>query len=305
MECLHPVRLGKFVGRKADGSAIVLGVTKEVPPDVLFDYDLCARSVYLYAPCGKCPLCLKRKKRDMSLRLSHEARVSDSGCFITLTYDDSHLPAGSELCKRDLQLFFKRLRHHTPSIRYFAVGEYGTLKGRPHYHIIIFGWFPPDAYDFEWRGSYMIYRSPLVESMWPFGFSTIGDVNTGVARYCAQYVQKKLYTRSDRKNKEFYLQSKKNGGIGSPYCSRFWRDFYSLGSCVDVNSYGVFKVPIPQYYLHWLRRNHPVEWLDLVKRRQEFASSLVSLTKEDLISKASAEIHRQKNKTKERRLDNE
>lgn len=67
-------------------------------------------------------------------------------CFhAILTYDNVHLPTLDDgtptLCKRDLQLFFKRLRHKYPanSLKYFVAGEYGSRRGRPHYHALIFG----------------------------------------------------------------------------------------------------------------------------------------------------------------------
>ena len=60
--------------------------------------------------------------------------------YITLTYNDDHLPANGSLQPRDLQLFWKRLRKaRTPGIRYYACGEYGDQTARPHYHAIIFG----------------------------------------------------------------------------------------------------------------------------------------------------------------------
>ncbi len=45
-------------------------------------------------PCGKCMACQIRKRKEMSLRLSCEASMYDSDkcCFITLTYDDEHVP---------------------------------------------------------------------------------------------------------------------------------------------------------------------------------------------------------------------
>lgn len=48
------------------------------------------------------------------------------------------------LRKTDLQLFFKRLRYYvakkcpTEKVRYFAVGEYGPVHFRPHYHILLY-----------------------------------------------------------------------------------------------------------------------------------------------------------------------
>lgn len=95
-------------------------------------------------PCGRCYECLSRKRSDWSLRIQEQAKVMS--CFhAILTYDNSHLPTLSDgtptLSKRDLQLFFKRLRHHYPdnSLKYFVAGEYGSRRGRPHYHALIFG----------------------------------------------------------------------------------------------------------------------------------------------------------------------
>lgn len=44
------------------------------------------------------------------------------------------------LRKQDLQLFLKRLRKYLPDyeIRYFACGEYGPDKFRPHYHLLLY-----------------------------------------------------------------------------------------------------------------------------------------------------------------------
>lgn len=70
----------------------------------------------------------------------HELDYHDDACFITLTYSDEHLPTNNSLVKRDLQLFFKRLRKSYPNkIKYFACGEYGEQTERPHYHAILFG----------------------------------------------------------------------------------------------------------------------------------------------------------------------
>ena len=43
-------------------------------------------------PCGKCLPCQKKRRSDWSFRLEQEYLSSDSALFITLTYDDLHLP---------------------------------------------------------------------------------------------------------------------------------------------------------------------------------------------------------------------
>lgn len=91
-------------------------------------------------PCGKCVACLVNKRGDWIFRLQMEMKFSKrKALFVTLTYDQKHCP--EKLDKRHLQLFLKRLRKHYPAgqIRYYAVGEYGSKMGRPHYHLILFG----------------------------------------------------------------------------------------------------------------------------------------------------------------------
>ena len=95
----------------------------------------------LLVPCGKCLPCRLQKKREWSLRLHHELESWPSANFLTLTYQDVYLPNGDSLCKSDLQKFFKRLRRDIAprKIKYFASGEYGTKRDRPHYHAIVYG----------------------------------------------------------------------------------------------------------------------------------------------------------------------
>lgn len=44
------------------------------------------------------------------------------------------------ICKRDLDLFLKRLRSYYPDekLRYYAVSEYGPTSFRPHWHLLLF-----------------------------------------------------------------------------------------------------------------------------------------------------------------------
>lgn len=95
---------------------------------------------FVAVPCNKCLPCLMNKRADWSFRLEQENKVSKASAFVTLTYDEKHIRTDRSLCKRDLQLYLKRLRKKDEQIRirYYAVGEYGTLGDRPHYHIILF-----------------------------------------------------------------------------------------------------------------------------------------------------------------------
>lgn len=127
----------------------------------------------LIVPCGKCFPCLSNKRHDWSFRLEQEHRYSRSSLFVTLTYDRKHLPENWSLKKRDLQLFFKRLRKHelNSRIRYYAVGEYGSKTGRPHYHAIIFN-----------------ANEETVRKAWSLGMVHVGKVNQASIKYTLKYI---------------------------------------------------------------------------------------------------------------------
>ena len=116
-------------------------------------------------PCGQCIGCRLERSRQWAIRCVHEASLYDDNCFITLTYTDENLPCrgnrdcdkcdhfkekrcdGLErgLCKRDFQLFLKRLRKmFGKGVRYHHCGEYGEQLGRPHHHACLFNFNFPD-----------------------------------------------------------------------------------------------------------------------------------------------------------------
>lgn len=119
-----------------------------------------------------------------------------SNCFITLTYSPENFPSHGSLNYRDFQLFLKRLRKVAGKVRFYMAGEYGEDFSRPHFHALIFGYDFPDRKPFRALSSGgMLYRSSLLESLWPFGFSSIGDCTFESAAYVARYVMKKITGR--------------------------------------------------------------------------------------------------------------
>ncbi len=95
----------------------------------------------LSLPCGQCIGCRLERSRQWAMRCMHEAQLHENNCFITLTYDNTHLPSDGSLHYKDFQLFIKRLRKKfgNTRIRYYMAGEYGENFGRPHFHACIFG----------------------------------------------------------------------------------------------------------------------------------------------------------------------
>lgn len=179
-------------------------------------------------PCGKCFFCLQRKRADWSFRLLQELKTATSACFLTLTYDDSSVPA-TGLCKRDLQLFFKRLRKfNSGKIRYYAVGEYGTLTERPHYHSIVFN------YD----------RTIDFSKIWCKGHTFAGSVSAASIHYVTKYVINRF---GDFKGRDppFALMSRKPG-IGFLYVDKMSAWHRDDDRMYVVN--GGFKQALPRYY---------------------------------------------------------
>ena len=152
--------------------------------------------------CGQCRGCRLEQRRQWAMRIVHEASLHEDNCFLTLTYDDAHLPADRSLSKRDLQLFVKRLRKQEAKVdrrfRYFGVGEYGGRTGRPHYHLCMFGFDPGDKRYLASVGDHKVYLSPEVERAWPLGLHQVGSLTEKSARYVAGYVQKKVHRAPGR-----------------------------------------------------------------------------------------------------------
>ena len=217
-------------------------------------------------PCGQCASCRLEKSRIWGARIAHEAAFLEEeynlySSFITLTYDEQHLPAYGSLVPKHLQDFFKRFRRRIEprKIRYYASGEYGsqcpkheikecpqcgTIQ-RPHYHAIILGYdFPDRVYVGEREGLCVYYSEELAE-LWDYGFHEIGSCSFQSAAYCARYVMKKQtgpyasehYTRMCpytgnwyEVDPEFAVMSRRPG-IGKDWFEKYKSDIYTDDSC--------------------------------------------------------------------------
>lgn len=157
-------------------------------------------------PCGQCVGCRLERSRQWALRCMHESKLHDRNCFITLTYDEAHLPPDRGLHYRDFQLFMKRLRKRFgDNIRFYMCGEYGEKVGRPHFHACLFG------HDFDdkklWSttpAKSKLYRSESLEELWPNGFSSVGDVTFESAAYVARYITKKITGEAAESHYKFF-----------------------------------------------------------------------------------------------------
>ena len=225
-------------------------------------------------PCGKCPMCLQARAREWSLRCMQEASQYEHNCFITLTYDNEHLPEHGSLVKEHPRAFLKRLRrrHDDVTIRYFGCGEYGSHGLRPHYHIILFNFDFSDKYAFRRssRGE-LLYRSDELESLWTFGFSSIGEVTEESTRYCAKYLQK--------------LQEPPAGCIPS-------YTYMSLKPGIGFNAVSESAVESGCYYVDGQRYNIPRYYCKVLERQGVCLDEYKSLKMASAIAYANAQPSR-------------
>lgn len=151
--------------------------------------------------CGQCLHCRISRARLWQYRQVLESFCHPFNCFVTLTYDDQHLPGSASLEPRDLQLFLKRLRAAVAPhrVRFFAVGEYGEKNRRPHYHLSLFGL--SEAVVVHGKPCAVVDHRGLVTSgwfhdCWGRGGVHLGEFNWKTAGYTCGYITKFLGDRA-------------------------------------------------------------------------------------------------------------
>jgi len=170
---------------------------------------------------------------DWCVRLVEEQRSSYSSHFLTLTYAD----APPDLVPKDLQDFKKRLRVFQDRkfdglvpLRYYSVGEYGELFGRPHYHSIMFNMIP--------------HTVEAVERIWGRGNVHVGTVTGASIGYVTAYSLNKY--NSPGREKPFANMSKRPG-LGSGYLTSGNIQFHKSTKESNVLRNGV-TAHMPRYY---------------------------------------------------------
>lgn len=140
-------------------------------------------------PCRYCIGCRLQRQQSWALRCYCEARMHSRNAFVTLTYDNDHLPPGGNLDYSHVQKFIRALRKALGPYRYFVAGEYGSEMLRPHYHLLGFGLDIPDRVQSNgMRSREPLYTSETLAKAWPHGHHSIGEVTYASANYCASYI---------------------------------------------------------------------------------------------------------------------
>lgn len=246
-------------------------------------------------PCGQCIGCRISKQQQWAIRCVHESMMHTWNWFVTLTYAPEHLPENLSVSKDAHQKFMKRLRKQTgQQFRYYMCAEYGGLNGRPHYHYLLFGLRLDDLQ--LWRLSKSrsgelnrIYRSPVIEKAWPYGYCEVGEVSYSSAAYTAGYIRKKITSKGQNqvdpetgltpyelickktgdlisREPEFSHMSR-NPGLGKAFYEKYKRQIIN-NDYVVVNDK---RMRVPKYY-DYLCQEADKQLLDENKRKRREAA---------------------------------
>lgn len=216
---------------------------------LVFRKDKSETGIIIKVPCGKCNGCKLEHSRQWAVRCMHEKRLHNASAFLTLTYDDAHLPPGNTLVKKDLQDFTKRLRHETGNgLRFFACGEYGEQSNRAHYHMLMLSHSFDDLRFHKKNNEHNLYTSNKLSKLWDKGFSIVGDVTYESAAYTARYCMKKITGKPapehyQGRQPEFIVMSRRPG-LGTGYFQKYQSELINHDNII-VN--GV-PAALPRFY---------------------------------------------------------
>lgn len=137
--------------------------------------------------CRNCWQCTESAIDDWVGRCIAESLTSYETTATTLTYgrDENNSPdhiRAAILTYSDVQKYFKKLRYDNYPLKYFCVGEYGSLKGRAHWHIMLF--FQERKPD-DWK-----YYERYDQEHWEHGYTHNKPMFLETVRYNCKYIQK-------------------------------------------------------------------------------------------------------------------
>lgn len=305
MSCYKPlIRLYNPDDREQSGRVYSLARFSKLSGKQLKYEDLMYNPKIMLIPCGQCIGCRIRQREDWTTRIELEARdyPKEEVWFITLTYDDDHVPGmivkTGEIMRKvqytwkpgekrpesvqillyeDIQKFLKRLRKaYRGKLRYFVAGEYGEQTARPHYHMILYGWKPTDLenlYKIHHNG---YYTSKWLENLWGMGQIQIAQAVPETYRYVAGYVTKKMYEIDGKKANQYYElgQTKPfacmslKPGLGDKYYQKHKAEIWRQGYIQCTNGK---QAQIPRYYEKQMEAENPERLWRIKQNRQKNA----------------------------------
>ena len=226
-------------------------------------------------PCGQCIGCRLERSRQWAVRIMHEASMYPVNSFISLTYREDELPVDKSLQLVDYQKFMKRLRKRLDRpVRYFHCGEYGNVNERPHYHACIFGYaFSNEKKPLKrWKRNkfgHWLYTSEILEELWPYGFSSVGDLTFESAAYVSRYCTKKINGPNAENHykgrRPEYATMSRRPGIGASWFDKYKFETYRDDSVVMRGR----EMKPPRFYDNAYEIEDPEDFESIKEKRAE------------------------------------
>lgn len=176
-----------------------------------------------FVACRECWQCRERKVDDWVGRNIAESKTAKAAHVVTLTYGEDHSTGGIDhirsavLTYSDVQKFLKLLRFHGYPVRYFVVGEYGSKKGRAHWHIILY-----------WQGRVpdVPLRKNFMFEHWEHGWTYWDKMTPEAIRYACKYLVK---DNQDGSAQAFGPMPSKKPPLGDAYFRQLARQYAQAG----------------------------------------------------------------------------
>lgn len=223
-------------------------------------------------PCGKCIACRINKASEWAQRIMLEAKYhpQDTCWFTTFTYNDDNLvyvddtdgavrptlvPEHLTKLIKDIRRYYEYHYNHS-GIRFYAVGEYGDLYLRPHFHIIFFNLPLYDKKYFTVRNKAPVYHVPDLDRCWKKGFIEVTPLTYDNAAYAARYTQKKVngfITKVHYGNlTPEFLRMSRRPGIGRVYYDEHKEEMFATDEIHIIGRKGKVQTVKPAKYYNGL-----------------------------------------------------
>lgn len=186
-------------------------------------------------PCGGCWSCRANKLSDYVGRALCEAETCVDVLTVTLTYAPRLDAADKIITPEHFQKFVRSLRRRGHKVRYMCAGEAGTLKGRAHFHAILF--FPeglqkkndavaafnkPAPLCRQAFSDLELYDGRVHIEEWPHGHVFLDWRRSEQSlRYVCKYILK-------WENTQRWFTVSKNPAIGAPFFDKKAREMAAL-----------------------------------------------------------------------------
>lgn len=312
MQCVTPMfyryPLGEFKKGKIIPREQVMGEAKMNPWNIRESIEnykkINSKFGLIKVPCNHCYACSLTYSAEKATLMMLETQKSDQNYFITLTYDEEHLPIAEEqhytepltgekidipnqgdfeptLVPEDMKTFINTLKRHynrkgINDIKYMYCGEYGETTDRPHYHLILCN-CPLETEEFyspkQDTDLNMHYHHKYLDKIWGKGLIDIAEVTFNscayVARYCAKK-RKENYDKLDLLKRGKYPEFIRTSvNLGKDYYEENKENIYETDELIMKTLNGnVATVKPPKKFDEWYQKEKPIEMMFIKNQRK-------------------------------------